>query len=150
MNIKWTKERSLLLSYALTWAVLILAGAVLFLIPIITRWYDAVSGKEPIMPVLTVCFYLCDVLAIIALWQLKTLLGNISKQELFTDRNTRCVRIISWCCFGVAAVFAVLTFWRLLALMVAFIAAFVGLILRVVKNMLAAAAELREENDYTI
>ncbi len=150
MNIKWTKERSLLLSRALTWAVLALAIAVLFLIPIITIWYDNVSGKEPIMPVLTVCFYLCDILAIIALWELKTLLANISKQELFTERNTRCVRIISWCCFGVAAVFAALTFWRLLALLVAFIAAFVGLILRVVKNMLAAAAELREENDYTI
>ncbi|MBO6302322.1 MAG: DUF2975 domain-containing protein [Ruminiclostridium sp.] len=150
MNIKWTKERSLMLSRALTWAVLILAVGVLFCIPFITIWYDNVSGKEPIMPVLTVCFYLCDIMAILALWELKTLLSNISKQELFTERNTRCVRIISWCCFGVAAVFAVLTFWRLLALLVAFIAAFVGLILRVVKNMLAAAAELREENDYTI
>ncbi len=150
MNIKWTKERSLMLSRLLTWAVLILAVGVLFCIPFITIWYDSVSGKEPIMPVLTVCFYLCDIIAVLALWELKTLLSNISKQELFTDRNTRCVRIISWCCFGVAAVFAVLTFWRLLALLVAFIAAFVGLILRVVKNMLAAAAELREENDYTI
>ena len=150
MNIKWTKERSLLLSRALTWAVLILAAAILFLIPIITQWYDDVSAKEPIMPVLTAAFYIADILAIIAVWELKTLLANISKQELFTDRNTRCVRVISWCCFGVAAVFAVLTFWRLLALLVAFIAGFVGLILRVVKNMLAAAAELREENDYTI
>lgn len=150
MNIKWTKERSLSLSYVLTWAVLVLACALMFLIPIITIWYDTVSGKEPIMPVLTACFYICDFLAIIALWQLRKLLSNIRKQELFTDANTRCVRIISWCCFGVAAVFAVLTFWRLLALLVAVIAAFVGLILRVVKNMLASAAELREENDYTI
>ena len=150
MNIKWTKERSLMLSRALTWAVLILACAILFLIPVITMWYDAVSGKPPIMPILTVCCYLCDFLAIIALWELKTMLANISKQELFTERNTKCVRVISWCCFGLAAVFAVLSFWRLLALLVAVIAAFVGLILRVVKNMLATATELREENDYTI
>ncbi|MBQ9483681.1 MAG: DUF2975 domain-containing protein [Ruminiclostridium sp.] len=150
MNIKWTKERSLTLSYALTWAVLILAGATLFLIPVITTWYDAVSGKPPIMPVLTVCAYLCDALAIIALWELKKLLSNISKQELFTEQNTRCVRVISWCCFGVAAVMCGLTFWRLLALLIAVVAAFVGLILRVVKNMLAAATELREENDFTI
>ncbi len=150
MNIKWTKDRSLMLSRALTWAVLILACSILFLIPIITVWYDNVSGKPPIMPILTTCFYLCDIFAIIALWELKNLLANISKQELFNDRNTRCVRIISWCCFGIAAVMAALSFWRLLALLMAFIAAFVGLILRVVKNMLAAAAELREENDYTI
>lgn len=150
MNIKWTSERSLLLSRALTWAVLILAGSALFFIPVVTDWYDAVSGKEPIKLVLNICFYICDAFAILAVWELNVLLTNISKQELFTDRNVKCVRIISWCCFGVAAVFCVLTFWRLLALMVAFIAAFVGLILRVVKNMLAAAKELREENDFTI
>lgn len=150
MDIKWTSEKSLRLTRALTVTVFVLACAILFLIPIITIWYDDVSGKPPIMPVLTVCFYLCDILAIIALWELNVLLKNISKQELFTDRNTRCVRIISWCCFGVAAVFAGLSFWRLLALLVAIIAGFVGLILRVVKNMLATAAEMREENDYTI
>lgn len=150
MNIKWTSEKSLLLSRALTWAVLVLACAALFFIPLVTEWYDAVSGKEPIKPVLNIIFYICDVFAILAVWELNILLTNISKQELFTDRNVKCVRIISWCCFGVAAVFSVLTFWRLLALMVAFIAAFVGLILRVVKNMLAAATELREENDFTI
>lgn len=150
MNIKWTKKSSLRLSYALTWAMFILAVAVLFLIPFITQWYDDVSGKNKIMPVLTVCFYIADIIAGIALWELKMLLANISKQELFTERNTKCVRVISWCCFGVAAVFAVLSFWRLLALLVAIIAAFVGLILRVVKNMLSAATELREENDFTI
>ena len=150
MNIKWTSENSLKLSRILTTAVLVLACGILFLIPIITQWYDDVSGKEPIMPVLTVCFYLCDIIAILALWELNVLLKNISKQELFTELNTKCVRIISWCLFGVAAVFAGLSFWRLLALLVAVIAAFVGLILRVVKNMLATAAEMREENDYTI
>ncbi|MBQ3842702.1 MAG: DUF2975 domain-containing protein [Ruminiclostridium sp.] len=150
MNIKWTSENSLRLSRILTFAVLVLAVVILFLIPIITQWYDDVSGKEPIMPVLTVCAYIADVIVIAALWELNRLLTNISKQELFTERNTRCVRIISWCCFGLAAVFAVLSFWRLLALLVAVIAAFVGLILRVVKNMLATATELREENDYTI
>ncbi|MCR4779990.1 MAG: DUF2975 domain-containing protein [Ruminiclostridium sp.] len=150
MNIKWTSANSLKLTRILTTAVFLLACGVLFLIPIITQWYDDVSGKPPIMPVLTVCFYICDGLAILALWELNTMLKNISKQELFTDRNTRCVRIISWCCFGVAAVFAGLAFWRLLALLVAIIVGFVGLILRVVKNMLASAAEMREENDYTI
>ncbi|MBP5606432.1 MAG: DUF2975 domain-containing protein [Ruminiclostridium sp.] len=150
MDIRWTKKRSLTLSIILTWIMLIFTCSLLFLIPIITQWYDLVSGKEPIMIVLDIAFYLSDIFVIIALWELNILLKNISAQELFTDRNTKCVRIISWCCFGVSAVFACLAFWRLLALLVAFIAAFVGVILRVVKNMLAAAAELREENDYTI
>ncbi len=150
MNIKWTHKRSLVLSRILTWAMFLLACSILFLIPIITDWYDAVSGKPPIHTVLTVCLYVSDVFALLAIWELNILLRNISKQELFTEKNTRCVRIISWCCFGVAAVCAVLAFWRILALMIAIVAAFVGLILRVVKNMLAAATEMREENDYTI
>ncbi len=150
MNINWTKERSLAFTRFLTISFLVVAGALIFLIPFITIWYDSVSGKDPIVIVLSVCFYLCDIIAIVALWNLLRLLTNISKQELFTEKNAGCVRVISWCCYGVAAVFAVLTFWRLLALIVAFIAAFVGLILRVVKNMLTAAAEMREENDYTI
>lgn len=150
MDIRWTNQRSMKLSRLLTFAMLAFAVSLLFMIPIITIWYDNVSGKEPIMPVLTTAFYLCDIMALLALWELNILLRNISRAELFTERNTRCVRIISWCCFGVAAVFLILTFWRLLALLVAIIAAFVGLILRVVKNMLAAAAELREDNDLTI
>ena len=150
MHLNWTSANSLRLSRILTIAVLVLAVGILFLIPVITQWYDDVSGREPIMPMLTVCLYISDIFAVLALWELNTLLANISKQELFTERNTKCVRVISWCCFGLAAVFAVLSFWRLLALLVAVIAAFVGLILRVVKNMLATATELREENDYTI
>ncbi len=150
MNIKWTNKNSLLLSRAITWAIFLLACSILFLIPIITEWYDAVSGKPPIRTVLTVCLYISDIFAILAVWELSLLLRNISKQELFTVRNTRCVRVISWCCFVVAVVCCVLSFWRILALMIAVVAAFVGLILRVVKNMLAAATELREENDYTI
>jgi hypothetical protein len=50
----------------------------------------------------------------------------------------------------VAAVWLALTFWRFMAFFVAFIMAFAGLLVRVMKNMLEAAIELREENDFTI
>ena len=43
-----------------------------------------------------------------------------------------------------------MTFWRFVAFLIAFMAAFAGLIIRVIKNLLEAAVELREENDYTI
>lgn len=150
MNVKWTSENSLRLSRIITVAVFALGVIVLFLIPIITQWYDDVSGKPPIMPILTAALYLGDAVFLLAMWELMKLLKNISRQELFTAANVRCVRIISWCCFGAAAIMAALSFWRLTAFMVAFMAGFVGLILRVVKNMLASAVEMREENDYTI
>ena len=150
MTAKWTSHKSLFLSRVLTAAVLVLAVTALFCIPVITEWYDAVSGQEPIRTVLTVCLYLSDFLGIAAVWQLHRLLENIAKQKLFVQENVACFRLISWCCFAVSLIWLVLTYWRLLAFFVAFIAAFAGLILRVLKNLLEAAVALREENDYTI
>ena len=60
------------------------------------------------------------------------------------------LRIISWCCFGIAALFFVLTFFRMLALIITFAAALFGMIMRVLKNVFELAVELRQENDFTI
>ncbi len=150
MNLKWTAEKSLTLTRMLTLVMLVLAGAALFCIPIMTEWYDAVSGHGPIRSVLTVCLYLSDFLGITALAQLMKMLEHIAKQKVFVEENARCLRLISWCCFAVTAIWIFLAFFRELALFVAFIAAFAGLVVRVVKNLLAMAIELREENDYTI
>ena len=150
MNPKWTSEKSLFLSRCLTIASFALGIASLFCIPVITEWYDAVSGEEPIHIVLNIALYLSAILALVALWQLHSLLNRFAKQQVFVTENTVCFRRIAWCCFGVALIWLVLCYWRFLAFFVAFIAAFAGLLLRVMKNMLEAAVELREENDYTI
>ena len=150
MNPKWTSEKSLFLSRCLTIASFALGIASLFCIPIITEWYDAVSGEEPIHIVLNIALYLSAILALVALWQLHSLLNRFAKQQVFVTENTVCFRRIAWCCFGVALIWLVLCYWRFLAFFVALIAAFAGLLLRVMKNMLEAAVALREENDYTI
>ena len=151
MDKKWTAAKSLFFSRALTVATLVLAVAALFCIPVIAEWYDAVSGyADKIRTVLTVCLYLSDICGIFALWQLFKVLGNFAKQRVFVKENAACFRLISWCCFAVSVIWLALMYWRFLAFFVAFIAAFAGLILRVMKNMLDAAVELREENDYTI
>ena len=150
MQIKWTSEKSLFLSRALTIASLTTSVAALFCIPVITEWYDAVSGEEPIHVVLNIVLYVSAVLGIAALWQLKKLLDRFAKHEVFVAENAACFRWIAWCCFGVSVIWFVLMYWRFLAFFVAFAAAFAGLLLRVMKNMLEAAVKLREENDYTI
>ena len=150
MNLKWTSAKSLFLSRCLTIATLVLGVVSLFCIPVITEWYDAVSGEEPIHIVLNIVLYLSAILAIFALWQLLQLLNRLAKQKVFVSENAACFRLISWCCFGVAMIWLVLTCWRFLAFFVAFMAAFAGLLLRVMKNMLETAVELREENDFTI
>lgn len=150
MNLKWTAEKSVALSRILTAVMLALGAAAVICIPICTEWYDAVSGMAPISPVLNTALYLSDALFLTAMWALHVMLGNLAKQALFVTKNVTCMRVISWCCFAVSVIWLALSFWRLLAFFVAFVAAFAGLILRVMKNLFAKAVELREENDYTI
>ena len=85
------------------------------------------------------------------LWLLDRLLSNIRKEEIFIPQNVAYLRGISWACFAMClpclliAVYGSQTF---LFVMVA--AAFMGLILRVVKNVIEAAVLIKEENDYTV
>jgi len=90
-----------------------------------------------------------------ALYGLIRLLLNIRKDKVFVRENVTYLRRISWDCFGVAAVAIVggflyhdlpITFFWLMA----FIAAAIGLVLRVVKNVMEAAVELKAENDLTV
>ena len=146
----WSSDSSLMLSRALTAAAFVLGIVSLFCIPTVTEWYDAVSEQASIRNVLTVCLYLSAGIAITALLALWKMLANIAKHAVFVADNVRWLRVISWCCFAVAVIWLVLTFWRLLAFFVAFMSAFLGLVLRVVKNLLVMAIALREENDFTI
>ena len=60
------------------------------------------------------------------------------------------LRRCSWCCMAVAAICLVFTAALFYFLLVAAAAAFIGLILRVIKNVFQQALALKEENDYTI
>ncbi|MCL2125895.1 MAG: DUF2975 domain-containing protein [Oscillospiraceae bacterium] len=88
--------------------------------------------------------------AALLLIMLYALLHRISEGEIFVERNTDCLRRISWCCFAGAAVsFASSLYWfSWFAIGVA--AAFMGLIVRVIKNVVAKAVLLKDDADYTI
>lgn len=81
---------------------------------------------------------------------LNRILSNVKTGAVFTAGTVKMLRVISYCCFAAAVIFAVLGIWRLLALLLCFAAAFVGLLLRVLKNVFQQAVLIREENDFTI
>ena len=120
------------------------------LVPFIARWYDVYSNKESIFPQFVSCVYAAMIPAGIIVYMLNRLLSNIRKENVFEHDNVKCLRIISYCCFAVAAVSAVMTVWRLLALIVVLSFAVMGLLLRVLKNVFEQAVLLREENDLTV
>jgi hypothetical protein len=85
-----------------------------------------------------------------ALFYLDRLLANIKKKEVFIVKNVKYLRRISWCCFVVAALLLTGAYSTFLLFLMAVAAAFMGLILRVVKNVIEQAVIIKEENDLTI
>lgn len=97
-----------------------------------------------------VCFYPCAALAYVTLYSLIRMLLNIRNNTIFVMQNVRYLRRISWCCVAVSAItlFAGILYIPYLFISVA--AGFVGLMLRVVKNVMENAVQLKEENELTI
>jgi len=98
-----------------------------------------------------ICVYACIAFALVALFSLDLLLRNIKKDAVFCRQNIKCLRIISWCCFAVAVI--TLCGFPLIHIVLIFVsgaAAFFGLLMRVVKNVIDAACEIKDENDFTI
>ena len=78
------------------------------------------------------------------------LLLLVKKRQVFTDKAVSCLRTISWCCFIEAALLLLGVIYYYVVPILAFIAFFLGLVLRVVKNVIEEAVALKAENDYTI
>ena len=148
--MKWTQKASLRLTTIINWVAFATVVFLMFFIPVMARWYDDVSMTPPIFLPLCICLYQSAGQGLVVLLTLGRLLHNLNRDRIFVTQNVTCLRIISWCCFGVALVFLVLAWFRSLGLLVAFAAAFFGLILRVLKNVFARAVTLQEEADYTI
>lgn len=145
----WTSSLSLLLSSAIIKVLALIFAAACVYAPFGVQAYG-LRNSECNIPALAVSFYLCAALAFTALFFLNKLIKNIRSENIFVNSNVKFLRILSWCCYGVAAVTAIYSIWEYYFMVIAAAAAFFGLILRVLKNVFCKAVELREENDYTI
>lgn len=145
--MKWNNDRSLLLSRMCVWVFTVLLAALLLTAPWFWNW---ILWRSSVRMVYIGVTYASGVPAAVVLFCLHRLLRNISEEEVFIQENVRSLRIMSWCLMAAALVYLVgsLFDWYLVVLAAA--AAFVGLILRVVKNVFAQAVELKNENDFTI
>jgi len=157
----WTKSKSATLTLVCTRILIGITIAVAAVMPFaVSGGFRGVSRTAGILFVgvpaetitaIFICAYICFVFVIIALLSLDKLLRNIRKDIVFDRVNVKCLRIISWCCFAVAA--ASFCGWpsiHIVLIFVASAAAFFGLLMRVVKNVIDAACEIKDENDFTI
>lgn len=151
----WTKTKSLLLSRILTVVAAALFVALSFLLPYMIKFYDFLTEpigliKGDIFIPFCIGLYTAEIFAFVALYFLHRLLNNINKDIVFDNDNTRCLRIISWCCILAAVDFSILCLWRYIFAMPVVFALMLGLIMRVLKNVFEKAVEIKSENDFTI
>lgn len=151
----WSDMRSLKLSRLLVYLLMVMLFLMLGFAYFVASWYESLSdasgliGGDITIPT-TVMLYICDFFGLGAVFSLNKLLANISKDEVFTEENAKCLRKISWCCVFAGIVMLVYTLWVYYWGIAAFCAFFMGLIMRVLKNVFVKAVEIKSENDYTI
>ncbi len=139
----WDNSKSLLLT---TWwmrGALVVWCALAVIVPVLF-WQHRI-GLDMVL-----LFGVLFVPLLLAFHGLHKMLSNIQHGVIFSAQNTASLRLVSWACFF-AAVFLLVAAWRWPLLIVASgVIGFLGLFVRVIKNMLSEAIVLKEENDYTI
>lgn len=154
----WDNTKSLKLSLVITrvFGVLLILFAI-FAYPFF-KWYVGGFSNDTrnfVVIMLTVSSYFAMPPAAVTLYCLNKLLVNISKKITFEQQNVKLLRIISWCCFYIVAEGIILSIIYAPNISFSFIiitvsAFFVGLLVRVVKNVFESAIEIKEENELTI
>lgn len=97
-----------------------------------------------------ICLYTCSFPAYYVLYSLHRLLVNIASGKVFIPENVQYLRRCSWCLFIAAAICLVGVIWLRVLLTIVASAGFVGLIVRVVKNIFEQAIAMKEELDLTV
>lgn len=154
----WNKNKSVALSITVCFIFAVILTVGMFLGPLAIKiWFTSYRGwaedgvaLNKMMINFSSCFYLSAPFAYVTLYSLLKLLFNIKNEKIFTTSNVKYLRRISWCCIVVALITFVGGIFYLPFLFVSIAAAFVGMLLRVVKNVMQSAVEIKAENELTI
>lgn len=160
----WNKNKSILLTQLIVRACYVIFAIALVALPLVLNWgFIELHYLRD-----TMNYIICSLLAVVpagytALICLDKLLINVKKEMVFNEKNVKLLRIISWACFYAGLVGVILfiilciktqflriTLFPLAILALAIAEMFMGLVVRVVKNVFEAAIEIKEENELTI
>lgn len=97
-----------------------------------------------------VSIYTGSVFGWVTLWKLWKLLGNIKAGRVFVDENVRIMRTVSRCCVAAAVISALSVLYYAPFFVIAMAAAFMALIVRIVRNVFQTAIGMKDELDYTV
>ncbi len=147
----WNENKSVRLSQG----CVLLFAALLLLLDVFchaaVRWFIRLRGmpwQTGIFMMVTI--YLCSVFGWLLLWKLWRLLRNIRAQVVFDSQNVALLRAVSWCCVGAGLICLASSVYYLPFLAIAVAAAFMALIVRIVKNVFEQAILMKDDLDLTI
>ncbi len=151
--LKINKNFSVLFSISVTFVVLICLIGLTAALPFLVRLY--LMNVHPALLEISYTAILINLYAVLppaylADIALLRLLQLVRQEAVFSEKAVSCLRLISWCCFAETVIFAVLAGFFWLSLLLSFATLFMGLILRVVKNVIEEAAAIKDENDWTV
>lgn len=162
--LKISKKLSVKISFGLS---IVFAFAILAVASVAWNYTAILFPKSELAPIPSVvaATYPEAIIAFIADIMLIKLLASVSRESIFTSENVAHIRAISWMCFAESLLFLGESIASLLIvgperensrilfsvfLVISFACAFMGLIVRVVKNIFEQATAIKAENDYTV
>lgn len=156
--LKIPNKISITISIAFSIAFFIVCVILAFLMPVFATFKSRELSELAIVHMGAADIYILLALAYVGLAiviftdiLLFRLLLRVRAGKVFTAESVSLIRGISWGCYLVGAVFgAVSMYFVMVGLMLAFVAGFLGLCLRVVKNVIEEATEIKAENDMTV
>lgn len=156
--LKIKSNHSITLSIILSILFFVGCGVGVFYLPTLTEILIDVSDNIGNRGEITEggrIFVLClayGILAILILANslLFSLLLRVRAGLVFTEKSVALIRGVAWCCLLLGIVFGLLGIYFQLSFIVAFAAIFLGICLRVVKNVIEEATEIKSENDLTV
>lgn len=143
----WSIKKSILLSKL---CILCFVGVIICLVifcrPLLWWMFQSsITDLEWLRLLFPCTFYTGAIPALLLLWDLYKILCRINQKEIFVEENVKALRRISWYCFLGGFISLASCVYYLPFLVVAFPAVFVGLIVRVIKNVFDQAVLLQEE-----
>lgn len=143
---------SILLSRILVWVFGALILVLDWAVWPISRWLMLfivdMQFRDTVL--LIICLYVCNVPGFMLLWCMDKLLRNLRQGKVFDGDNVGLLKNISICCFVVSIISLSLCSRIYFLGIVALMTAFMGLIVRIIKNVFSSAIAMRSELDLTV
>ncbi len=151
--MKWNQNQSIRLSQAF----ILLFSGILLIVDLCAFWLVnwfiqfsmALSGSLHYRLLLGT-LYGGSIFAWFLLYSLWKLLQNMKQSIVFDVANIQLLRWTGWACFGGALLCLFSSFYYFPFIIITIAAAFVGLIVRIVKNVFVVAESMKNELDYTV